>query len=559
MPIGTHFPRKLLGLLLATATLVSPGCDRDRHAGEENIYRGLRSEILELYLDTNPLRASQSGFTDADSLLYVYAREDLETTISRIKRLDERLRRLTISHLDEREIEDTRMLLMWLKGERYGLEKLQYYRYNPLLYCWIVGEALWGIPSRPEPPYEGELSAYEGRISQIPELLGNASAAIDNPPRPYVKLAAQHMRKLLDDLPALEATLENRYARRVALSETITRSMTGFLGFLEGTLSSQTRGYMILGSENISKIFLYDEGVELDPAGMIQEAEARIRRITTEQANVKRSAGGAEDIRRSTIEAGGPALLGLVLETVEDREKRQSRTRSGMERPFEVHFVEKTGLSQDVPKSANITLPPVIDALRSSVCIRTTLRPPCSQFLLVDEDQSGIGLLYDLLEALSEREPRMMRCLRADTIRTLFGSSLYRHTVRFMEIEDLIDAFPAEKQLLDEILADEEIRALSRTVVVLELHAGIFTPESATEYLMRKVHISREEADAEVARAYYAPEIAYPGIALLTMDRMAKKASSTRGAEPAEERLRTLLIEKYYAPLQLIWGNIQDE
>jgi hypothetical protein len=556
-PARIRLAAMTLGLVLAMAGLLPAGCDRDRDAEEEkHAYRRFRSEIIELYLDMHPLQASRSGFRRADSLLYAYSSEELDLSISRIKRLKEGLRRLSATHLGEREIEDSRVLLMWLKGELYGLEELEFYSYNPILYFWIVEEALWGIPSRPEPPYAGELSAYEKRISRIPQLLGNASAIIENPPRPYVELAARNMRRLLEALPALRATLEKRYSTQVILSEEVKRSLTGFVGFLEGTLSSQTRGHMILGSENISKIFLYDEGIGLDPAGMIEEAEARIRRITTEQANVRRPTVGTESTSRRIIETGGPALIELALEALRERDEREGRTASGAERPLEVRHVGMRGLFEDIPKSANLTLPPVGDASRPLICTRPPLQLPCPQYLLIGEDRSGIRFLYGLLSALSERESRIMPCLRADTVRALLGSSLYPDAIRYLETEDLIDAFPEEKRLLDEILAGEELRALSRTIVVLKLHSGTITTDSATEYLMRTARISRSEAAADVARASYAPSIAYPGIAILTVDRMVKKAASTRGSISAEESVIRLLMEKYYLPIQLILDSI---
>ena len=45
---------------------------------------------------------------------------------------------------------------------------------------------------------------------------------------------------------------------------------------------------MILGTENMAKIFRYGEMIELDPAGLIQEGEKQIRRLKSELASLER-------------------------------------------------------------------------------------------------------------------------------------------------------------------------------------------------------------------------------------------------------------------------------
>jgi hypothetical protein len=551
---------KLFILLLALALISSMQCERNRRTEKKSpIYGRLRSDILDLYFDMHPLQASRLGHRRSDSLLFTYSDEELELSLSRLRRLDAELMNLSVSHLEERSIEDSHMMLRWLKGNTYALDELRSYTYNPLLYCWIVEEALWCIPLRADPPYEGESSAYERRISRIPQLLGNASSHIVNPPRPYVKLASQRIRRLLETIPALKTALAARYGEPIVLPETVTRSMTGFLGFLEGTLSSQTRGNIILGSENLSKILLYDDGIKLDPASTIEEAEQRIRRIVSERVNAGRAPSGAGGTRRPVYETDRPALLQTALDAVGECDRRNDLGGNGTAGPLEVRYVGTMGLLGSVPKSADLTIPPIEHVPVSLISTSLFSTSPCSQVLLVDDARSGIELLFDALWALSERRPRSMLCERADTVRAVFGSALYPHLVRCLEIEDLIDSVPEEKGALTEILAREQIRALARTVVVLELHAGTLTTDSATEYLMRKTGLSREHAAEDVAMASYSPSIAYPGIALLTADRMMKYAASTRESAPADERVRRLLLEKYYLPLPSILESIPRE
>ncbi len=524
-------------LLLAFAgALVGVGCDRKgERAGEGERYRALRSEALDLYLEMHPLRGSSLGCSAVDSLLYTYSADEVGVSIARLSDLEDELRTLTSSGLDMRRIEDFRLLLGWIRGERYALGELLYHRFNPLLYCWILEEALWSIPLRSIPPYEGELEAYERRRLRIPALLRNASQNMSNPPRPHMELASQRVRRLLERMPDLEKALYGRYERRSILPDSVASSITGFLGFVEGTLSSQTRANMILGTENIAKIFRYGEMLDLDPSGMIQEADQLIRRLASELSSLSREEapsrhGAGPDLRR-------------ILDRMEELD---SGTGSAKGPTAEIGLVPGPVTQPEIPKDVNLGLPDLESKPLLLATTSTFSAYPCTQSLIYTEKASGESLLYEALGALAARHEARRLCTEGDSVRTLFGSDLYIHMIRFLEIDGLIDAFPADRIPLRIRLTKEKIRALARMSVLFELHAGTMTTDAAIDYLRDRAGMSAEESSRDVMTATYAPAAAYDGIVLLYIERMIKKAAERRDSTPPKKRVLQVLREHHY-------------
>jgi len=536
-------PRLICPLLIA-ASLAAGGCSGEREtSGTKERYRLVEAEAVALYLDMHPLRGSSLGRTESDSLLYTYSADEVRASLSRLSDLEQELKTIGSAGLDTRRLENSRLLLSWIRGERFGLKELQYHRTGPLLYCWMLEEALWSIPLRSAEPYGGELEAYEKRRLRIPALLENAARNTRNPARPHIELASQRLRRLIGNLPQLDAALRRRYGRVAALPDSVARSMTGFLGFLEGTLSSQTRGNTILGTENIAKIFRYGEMIDLDPAGMIDEAEKQIRSLRSELSSLRRGAPPP----RPGAWRDPAAIIARVREP-------------GAGAAFTKQSPPEIGLSPGpVPRSGfvknvNLGIPaPDPEPVR---LISTTVfsAGPCVQSLRYEEKaKDDPRFLYRVLRALSTMETERRLCVEGDTTRTLLGSDLYPHMVGFLEIDALIDDFPDERHRLRVMLAEEKIRALARMTVLLEIHAGTMTTGAAIDYLSDAAAMNPEDAASEVMAATYAPSSAHPGIALIYIDRMIKKAAEKRDSTPPARRvLQTLRKHPYLPPAMVI-------
>jgi hypothetical protein len=186
-------------------------------------------------------------------------------------------------------------------------------------------------------------------------------------------------------------------------------------------------------------------------------------------------------------------------------------------------------------------------------------RGPCTHRLDLETDRSRPEIIYGILRELALYKPRETLCQSRDTVRAILPSEIYAEVVRYSEIEGLIDLFPAERAALRELLLEEKIRELALAIVVLKLHAGSFTTESAVHYLEETLGLEGEEAASHVTQASYAPTIAYPGIAILELDRLLKRATVRQSNVRADDRLRQTLMDRYFMSIKDIYANLPSE
>lgn len=576
--------------LAAISISCEKGRDEDR-AEYRALYRSLVNDAVELYTGLHPLRSSRLGNRDADSLLFSFSGGDIAEAGERIEDLISRLEGLRPQMLDRPEVDNSRFLLHWLKGESFALNSLQPHRHNPLLYCWMAEEALFGIPSRPEEPPAEEITAYTKRVSALPGLLDNAENLLEAPSPIHIRLAVDWIGELLTSLDALEGALRARYGADVREElGTVRGSLEEFRSFLEADLAPRARGRQILGAYNLSQIFLYDELLDLDPNRVIEEAEKSIRLLASRlrslevsadneriglsdissgkapepQAKDKKPAVDAEPVKEPAAgkeaEESTLARLSRLLREIESRTAAPGFKSKRTAAP-EITMHAWADYCGDFHKNAYLTIP--TEERRMVKVLQTTpfSRSRCSYRVLAAEGAPPVGeagLIYDLITA-SETVCRSGAsvCESGDYVRTILRSATFNEAWKVKNTERLIEVLGEWRNELSLRLLEEEIRALARTVIVFRLHSGSLTTEQALEFMVSSTGISREEAESDVHSALVSPSIAYRGIAVFLCGKIAKKLSSGKG-NPLDELL-SLLYENNQLPLPMILERITNQ
>jgi hypothetical protein len=282
--------------------------------------------------------------------------------------------------------------------------------------------------------------------------------------------------------------------------------------------------------------------IELDPAGMIEEAEKQIRSLKSELSTLERNASAAPPRAEPDPRT--------ILERIEERNAGTGFTKkSQSDVGLETGPVQQT----EFVKNVNLGIPAPEPKPAQLLSTSALSAGPCTQsFRYEEEEVNEPYFLYHALRALSTRAEERRLCIEGDTTRTLLGSDLYTHIVRFLEIDMLVDAFPDERPWLRIMLTREKIRAFARMTVLFEIHAGTMTTEAAIDYLRNTADMSAEEAASNVMAATYAPATAHPGIALLYIDRMIKKTAEKRDSTPPGRRVLQTLREHNYLPPAMV-------
>jgi hypothetical protein len=560
-----------VSVLLCLALLVS-GC-----AGKKNVpdyadtYRRLASSAVKLYAGIEPLRASRLGLASADSLLFTYSKEETDDAVKRLKALEARFSKIPAGRLSAGDVDRATVIINWLRGTRFAFEVLDSGRSNPVLYAWAAEEALWVIPSRIAPPYDGELEAYRKRILRVPDLLASGAANLKDPADWHVRRSIEMLDTLAASLPRLARLVETRYGTRLDRElDAAAQAIGSFREFASSTLLPSSYGRLIIGSENLAKIFQYDELIDADPNVLIVEAEKQITRIASEKITLERR---IEYERQGMKRANRPNVPPPANEPFETRVARLMEEPGG---------AEKRGTLPGSPRGTAATLaypafPRYVSRSAKSPCLSIPLAgssigaatvpsistPPCRVFVALPalaRSESDEALRIALLPAVPRMlDPDGLRCAARDTVAAVFSSATFEDGWRYLVTQELVPDIKRDDPGLYLLVLEDWLKQYARLIVVLDLHAGTMTSDDATQYLVKTLNIERGDASREVLAASVSPALAYPAISMILVDEMIRNVSYVFGYDKPQQELAKMLLASRDIPLSMILPKTQQD
>ena len=513
-------------------------------------FDSIADDAVSLYVSMHPLRASRLGLEGADSLLFTFSPTEIEHAMTVMDTLMAAVSNIAADDLDDGRIDESILISDWMKGERFALTQSRTCLDDPLLYCWMIEEALMGLPARPWPPADGERLAWAARISLLPVLVENASTFLKKPGGTHLEEAARRLKILSGRMPRLAQMAERRYGGPVAELDPARGAVQRYREIIDGFLEVRTSGRLIMGMEELSLILKYSEHLDFDSAKMVAEAEKITRRLSRQIA----PAGAAvtdpgEEIVDISIDLAD-SLLGGIEDGLSSRRTfgRKKKPRSP------VAAYEETWIPLRVPTNPYLTLP-VIPEREIRWAFGSGERRNCvpSVYVPVGREYTIDRLIYELLLSSSlMSSPDRKTCRDDSPIRKIFGSETYRYAWKAHNSSDLTGLIPERRLQLNRINTTERVTALARMILVFRLHSGKFTIEAAKEYLREITSLDETQIDLEVIRASVSPVSAFEGIAIMTAELMVKKATIDRTGGKPREKIRKLLLEAAGMPPYLL-------
>ena len=547
-------------LLLAVLSL-SGSCGKEKsEAKNAQEYARLTASAIKLYTEMQPLRSSRLGMAGSDSLLFTFSEDEIAGSIQRLKKLKSQWSGLSATNLTARDIDEATVVIHWLRGELFALETLQNHRCNPLLYCWMAEEALWGMPARITPPYDGELDAYRKRTLRIPALLRSGMRHIANPAEAHVRYAIERLDTLTSSLETLEIVIEQRYGTTLeAELDQVRTSLVDFHRFASGLLPV-AHGKLILGAENLSKLFLYGELLNADPNVLVAQAENQIKRLAGEKSSLERR--DVHDSARTTGEPIASRVERLGAELRAPNEGRPMSGQTGGAQPI-LEYPARVEYLSPIDKDPYLSIPPPSERSRAAAVTFPFSAPACQPYLFLSAENAVTGdteLKFQLLCAAPEiRAPDDIRCEKHDSLGALFASETFTEGWRYLALlERARDMRKSDPALYARVLNDR-MKKLARMIVVFRLHAGVLTSDEAVRYLVETLGMDRDAATREVLQASVAPSVAWPGISIVLIEEMLKRAAYADGHSEPNRDLAKLLLASRDLPLALILPRIKSD
>ena len=551
-------------VLLCLAMLAS-GCAGKKNAPDySETYRRLASSAVKLYIRIEPLRGSRLGFASADSLLFSYSKEETGEAVKHLKSLETQFSKIPAGRLSAGDVDRATVIINWLRGTRFAFEVLDCSRSNPLLYAWAAEEALWVMPSRIALPYNGELEAYRKRILRVPDLLASGAANLDSPADWHVRRSIEKLDTLATSLPRLALLVETRYGAPLDRElDAVRQAIRSFREYASSTLLPSSYGRLIIGSENLTKIFLYDEMINSDPNMLVAESEKQIKRIASEKtALVKRIEYGKESGARENRPNGSPpanelfeARVARLLEELRPSKERQALLGSPRAAEATLAYPASPPYVSRSAKSPCLSIPPAGNATAATVTSSIST-PPCRVFLALSAGarrESDAALRFALLRAAPRMlDPDKLRCAARDTVSAVFSSATFEEGWRYLTVQELAQDIKKNDPELYLLVLKDWLTQYARLIVVLTLHAGTMTSDAATQYLVETLTLEHDEAAREVLAATVSPTLAYTAVSMILVDEMIKNVAYVFGYDKPQQELAKMLLVSRDIPLAMI-------
>ena len=98
-------------------------------------YEAVAEEYIRGYLAAHPLQGTALGFHEYDGKIGDYSRLALDAELSRLRRFDDRLKKIDGGKLSQRQSIDLRILQAAIKKELFQMQEMSVFERNPMTYA----------------------------------------------------------------------------------------------------------------------------------------------------------------------------------------------------------------------------------------------------------------------------------------------------------------------------------------------------------------------------------------------------------------------------------------
>lgn len=249
-------------LSIVPLILLTVACNRSES------FQRFEDDYWDAWLKANPSAATGIGVHDYDGQLEDLSRAAFE---KRAADLDAMLDRLNwIAGLSPEQAIDAEILRSAIRSELLELRDVRGWASNPMMYVGTPGGAIDSLMKRDFAPRPKRLALVVSRLRQVPLLLAEMKANVQNPPKEFTDLA---IRMASGSVGFYKETVAG-WAREAAggdaallasFNEANTAAATAMedaAAWLKNDLLPRSKGSYAIGAERFSKKLLYDEMVD---------------------------------------------------------------------------------------------------------------------------------------------------------------------------------------------------------------------------------------------------------------------------------------------------------
>lgn len=255
-------------------------------------FNQIADAYLRGYYAFNPTEATRLGQHEYDRALESRGPQAIAREVRRLRTVQSELARIWEGGLSPDARYDYLVINSHVRAQLLELEDVRFWQRDPNIYNNLASASIDNMLKRNYAPIEQRLDAVLAREREIPRLLDEARANLQQPPRIYTEMAINQVRGSVDYFSHVVPQMFERAgggrlsAARKSEFETTNQAtvsvMRSFGEWLERDLLPRSSGNFAIGAENYRRKLLYEEMIDTPLNQLINDGERELRRTQEE-------------------------------------------------------------------------------------------------------------------------------------------------------------------------------------------------------------------------------------------------------------------------------------
>jgi uncharacterized protein (DUF885 family) len=555
--------------------LLSCGDDgRDLKKSGDAEFQKLSEEIITDLLKWSPLEAVALGFHEYDGKFNTFQRDSIETELARLRRFDHAFQIFDTASLSKSTFFDFRLLEAFIKKSVFEFEEIESFTRNPMLYAGALDVSIY--VKRNFAPLEERIRSIIEIENKVPELFSSArSNLVDSLPKPFIETAIQIARGsasfLKKDLFLALGEINNdsllsafTIANNGAVSE-----LGLFAEYLEKEKLPKANDSYGLGREKYKKMLLYDEGIVLEPAIILEVGTAE---LVKEQAVFKAMAliinpGKSPVEVYNDIQHEHPTAESLISDIRENVESIRK------------FLIDSTIIN--VPPDANVRVEETPKYARSTSTASMDTPGPFEKkateafYYITPVDSSWTPLQKEDWLSMFNRYTTDFITIH-EVFPGHFTQSVHLNASSATKIEKIIQSYAfnegwahyTEKMMIDEgygnngdivraakynlAQSGEALLRLCRLCVSVKMHCEGMSVDDATKFFVEYCHLGEKPARQEAIRGTFDPGYLYYSLGKMMMLKLREDYKKQEGENFSLQKFHDQVLEFGAPPFRLL-------
>jgi uncharacterized protein (DUF885 family) len=248
----------------------------------------LNDEFMASFFEFQPSAGTRAGFHQYDTRMESYDAVRVARQVALYGEYEKRIEALDTRGWSRWALDDREMLLCFVRSRIFDLRTQRGWRQNPDFYSSVLSDSTFVLMGRNFASPAVRLAALTARERQMPALLEQARANLENPPRIFTEIALEQLPDIIDffrkDVPAAfsgvkDQKLQAEFARSNA---GVIAALGEYEAWLRSDLLPHSNGDFRLGAEILRRKLAVEEMVDVPLDRLLQVGLENLQRNQSE-------------------------------------------------------------------------------------------------------------------------------------------------------------------------------------------------------------------------------------------------------------------------------------